>query len=872
MKKSAISNQALNVLDATVIEQIVDEWFLYLPKDRQLERNLYLEVNKVLETFGGKWNKKLKAHVFSENPEDLINDALLTGDYTRLDKNGFFPTPIPLAHEIVQMFSSLPYESFDVLEPSCGDGNLSFAIHDYSHPRRIVLVEPNSDLLAKAMERHAKVNRKAAINTNIVAVHSTFEDYFADYINSERTRLFERVIMNPPFERGQDASHITMAIDLLAPNGELVAICSAGLLFRQDKKYSALRDFLAENGGIITQLPEGTFKESGTNVNTVLIYYKNTKENTEMKNEESTETIVETPTTTTKTKTTANSKTTSTVAKTPKADAPPMAESESAPIADAEHADNLGALDTERVADSIPESDLPNNGVYTVNKTDGAITTVDRMAVEAVFDGKYSKEAVAKMLDGKKVLSSGENYYSTERAKLAKFEKKAESAPSDAAENEKQPVTPKTEETPSNAPESAGNDDSAGKSDTPNPPSTKTDGDTAQTLGNNKPEPHYELDAETHGFEIGDKVINVNNGHQGIVINRNNALVVSFEVDNKPKSASVSDKWRKMTPDEIQAEKDKLALAKPEPAKVEVLAPLTEAEKAELAERENTIKTAKTQFEQAENIIAENASIIRSKELWRESLNKEGKPCKSFAEYVTDVLGFVRAYGQNLAQIGDFRQTAKELTGDNLNISINANNAMLRAQNRIAEAMGLGELTFNEMKPIINASMTVLGELVKDQKTGDIDYSLITPRVITAAAEKIVDFVKTDTVEINGEQMTIEDAKKKGLLDTAFHTSVMQQASESILVHKQIIKDNIQKANEERNKPVVKDTNPSLSVDEYKGKLPNLQIKCAKHGDTTIISIGNGVLQTKCGDRWRISADTGKLVPYEVDGKKVKGK
>ena len=59
---------------------------LYLP-GIQLERSVYLEVNKVLEALGGKWNRKIKGHEFDSYPEAVIEEIVLTGEYTDGKKN-----------------------------------------------------------------------------------------------------------------------------------------------------------------------------------------------------------------------------------------------------------------------------------------------------------------------------------------------------------------------------------------------------------------------------------------------------------------------------------------------------------------------------------------------------------------------------------------------------------------------------------------------------------------------------------------------------------------------------------------------------------------------------------------------------------------
>ena len=77
---------------------------------------------------------------------------------------------------------------------------------------------------------------------------------------------FDRVVMNPPFQNGADIKHIQHALTFLKPGGRLVALCANGPRQRETLKP------LAENsGGWWEDLPAGSFKEQGTNVNTALL-------------------------------------------------------------------------------------------------------------------------------------------------------------------------------------------------------------------------------------------------------------------------------------------------------------------------------------------------------------------------------------------------------------------------------------------------------------------------------------------------------------------------------------------------------------------------------------------------------------------------
>jgi len=82
---------------------------------------------------------------------------------------------------------------------------------------------------------------------------------------------FYRIVMNPPFADGADVAHVTRAYEWLASGGRLVAIMSASVKTRQDKRTAAFRAIVDGCGGEIEDLPEGSFKASGTGVNTVLV-------------------------------------------------------------------------------------------------------------------------------------------------------------------------------------------------------------------------------------------------------------------------------------------------------------------------------------------------------------------------------------------------------------------------------------------------------------------------------------------------------------------------------------------------------------------------------------------------------------------------
>lgn len=215
----------------------------------QIDRALYTETNKVLEAIGGKWNKKANAHLFDDDAGDLVEQVLNTGCYTKSKQDfGVFYTPAELAAEVAYAAHIKPM--MRVLEPSAGHGALAMAAKKSGGIVNCVEARPDACEHLRGLG---------------------FQVYEADFLKLELSPSFDRVVMNPPFAKRADIAHITRAFDLLVPGGELVAIASASVIMRQDGLAKDFRDFVRSNFGMISDLPEGSFKDGGTMVRTVMV-------------------------------------------------------------------------------------------------------------------------------------------------------------------------------------------------------------------------------------------------------------------------------------------------------------------------------------------------------------------------------------------------------------------------------------------------------------------------------------------------------------------------------------------------------------------------------------------------------------------------
>lgn len=216
----------------------------------QLERSLYVKVNKALESMGGKWNRKSGGHVFGKDPRSEVEDLIENG-LIEVERDGFFETPRAV---VDRMLALVPLRSSSfILEPSAGMGAIAKVLKEIGGSTvTIWCVEKNQDRALK--------------------LRDWFGDVFCcDFLNWSPRERFTNVYMNPPFENLQDIDHVMHAYDLLDPGGSLVSVMAESAFFRSDKKSVIFREWLNGVGGYLEQLPEGSFKESGTGVNTRLI-------------------------------------------------------------------------------------------------------------------------------------------------------------------------------------------------------------------------------------------------------------------------------------------------------------------------------------------------------------------------------------------------------------------------------------------------------------------------------------------------------------------------------------------------------------------------------------------------------------------------
>lgn len=194
------------------------------------------------------------AHVyFDKQSLRIVSDALheFYGDVLpdAQDKGGrpkstevakdlqFYRTPKDVVERVLDSIN-IP-KGAKVLEPSCGDGAILDALRERG--ARCTGIEVDT---GRAMDARSKGH----------AVH------IANFLDTSPQQLYDFVVMNPPFYGKHYVKHIEHAKKYLKDGGKLVSILPATAWYEHKLVKGQWQD-----------LPIGSFKESGTNVNTGFI-------------------------------------------------------------------------------------------------------------------------------------------------------------------------------------------------------------------------------------------------------------------------------------------------------------------------------------------------------------------------------------------------------------------------------------------------------------------------------------------------------------------------------------------------------------------------------------------------------------------------
>lgn len=482
--------------------------------------------------------------------------------------------------------------------------------------------------------------------------------------------------------------------------------------------------------------------------------------------------------------------------------------------------------------------------VFAVPSTGGAITTAYRQAcLDDCIGDVFTKETIEKMLENGEVVFSDDYYYSENRESLAKYEK-VETAP----ETE---VSAQAEDT------ATGEANAATEASEP----------------------------QENGKEIGagDVVIHVKKGYAGEVSEKDGKLSVDYYTANKKGDPihvfdSLSDKWRQSTPDEFMDFQNAKNTAIEKATSAGITAPVAAIEGSiveTLTKKEaKRLEELESEYEKVDTV--ERAIPFEKGRILNEI--RQGKLFRgthgTFGDYAFERFGITREYAQNLAQIGGIPELATEALegGVEVNMTVNAANEMMRDVNKFTKGLGIGKAEFDAIKPVLRNILAVMADVAPKDDQGNI---ILSERFVASFNETLAHHLTDGVVTIDGKQMTVKAAGAAGLLNASLRSEVLESAAESIRSNAATIVSEFQNTKERQETGIVNGGGkPSLDDDAnvkyYRGKKPTLNTECSLHGETEILTVGAGKLQTRCGCRWHVDSESGELVAYEVNELPVK--
>lgn len=186
-----------------------------------------------------------------------------------VDIPGFFPTPKELGIRLVELAdiqsdcgeydaTTKGFGGMKILEPSAGKGDLAEVIRE-KHP----------DAQIQVLEWIPKMRDLLLLKGFNVLADEDFLKFNGGH--------YDRIVMNPPFEKGADIEHVFHAYELLVPGGKLVSIVSNGSFSGESQKRRDFRRFIELRDAEVHDVEPGAFsgakafRQTGASVKIVVI-------------------------------------------------------------------------------------------------------------------------------------------------------------------------------------------------------------------------------------------------------------------------------------------------------------------------------------------------------------------------------------------------------------------------------------------------------------------------------------------------------------------------------------------------------------------------------------------------------------------------
>lgn len=200
LESRQVSTDACYLLSESVKRIKNNTFHLYRMDDST--KQVQNEVYEIIKFLGGKVTRDVIVS-FNYDPTNAIFHLLMTGLYPDQKTHQFYGTKEDLASKMVELANI--GENDQVLEPSAGQGGIAELL-----PKERTLCIEIDSMQCKILESKGLTVKKM------------------DFLDYDLKKI-DRIVMNPPFNKGQAKSHVEHAFSLLNKNGILVACLPASL-------------------------------------------------------------------------------------------------------------------------------------------------------------------------------------------------------------------------------------------------------------------------------------------------------------------------------------------------------------------------------------------------------------------------------------------------------------------------------------------------------------------------------------------------------------------------------------------------------------------------------------------------------------------
>lgn len=182
---------------------------------------------------------------FASRADRLRTEAGSQADYARAQHEkalatipiaGYFPTPANLAERVAALADL--QSGHQVLDPSAGKGDLLRAAQVATRQRDRGMegggpTKSKFDAIEIAHQLQPMLKEQG-----FALIHDDVLDPHFD----PGTR-YDRILINPPYEKGASIDHVLRAWEFLRPGGRMVALLPESIWYRTDNKHTAFRDW-----------------------------------------------------------------------------------------------------------------------------------------------------------------------------------------------------------------------------------------------------------------------------------------------------------------------------------------------------------------------------------------------------------------------------------------------------------------------------------------------------------------------------------------------------------------------------------------------------------------------------------------------------